>query len=243
MMLRSRSTKSDIDHLALRALLLVFITAWPVACSWKERPTISDATFFGPQGLCGFSQEQFGSVDITTVEGWIKTEFGGVSSTSQYKYGESIIMELEWRKDDESGAAWIRDNALLRVLRSNINVGFTFGDVVNAFGAPTWVYRDYEVRERVLYAVILEYPAIGFAVATQAFVPVASVEHNGSWAIQLRENIKVTDVICHVPVTNTSITAFVQEVLLTPPAGVAIQVERRVAWPGFDAWISLDTTP
>lgn len=239
---RNRPTKTNVGHLALRALVIVAVAVYSVACSGKERPAISEATFFGPQGLCGFSREDFGHVDIAAVEGWIKTEFGGVSSITQDKYGESTVTKLLWwTKGSESGSAWLRDNVLILIVRLNVNVGFTFGDVVSAFGAPTWVHRSYQAYEKVLYAVDLEYPASGFVVGTQALVPIAAVEHDSRWAIQLREDMKVTDVFCHMPVT--SVTAFVQEILLTHPADVTTQVERRVAWPGFDVWIPLDTAP
>jgi len=232
-------TKTNVGHLALRALVIVAVAVCPAACSGKERPAISEATFFGPQGLCGFSREDFGRVDIAAVEGWIKAKHGGVEFTSQDKYGESTITLLTWGNGAEYGSAKLRDNVLISIVRYGINFGFTFEDVVSAFGAPTWVYRAYEAREQVLYAVDLEYPARGLAVGNYALVPVTAIEHNGRWAVQLREDMQVNTVICHLPVT--SFEAFVQ--LIKPGADVTIQVERRIAWPGFGVWIPLDATP
>lgn len=209
-----------------------------VACRGKPQTPAIALSF---ETLCGLSREEFARANAQAIEQWIDKRYGGVAEVLTSVIDDSEVVTYQWQTDESIGSAFLRDNRLVRIAFRVVNAEHKFGSVVDAFGNPDMVYRNFEVHERVLYALDLEYLADGLAVGTEALVPISDVQRPTGLAVQLDTEMDVDYVTCFLP--TDSVFSLVDDVLLTPKDGVDTQVKRRVPWPGFGAWVSLRDSP
>jgi hypothetical protein len=227
-----------LSNRTLRFVVYGVLTATLLGCQPQTEAYSRPISY---EDICGLPLNQFNAAGAEVAEQWIEKHGGIIHAREEEKRNGHTITTYRWQANDAGGSVILRDGHLLRVVQLDVDIGLTFGEIVKAFGEPEMLYRYYVAREKVLYALDLEYPERGLAVGTEVLVPVSEVEHGPVWSVQVKEGMEVTAVDCYLPADNVEI--LVTDILLTPPAGIAAQLQRRIPWPGFDVWVPLDNIP
>ena len=204
----------------LCALLLVSIGCSP----GKETTPVSF------EGLCQLTLDEFASMDEETLVQWVEEKHGVSPSKSEQEWDGNLIVSYEWESDGVDWFASCREDRLSKILRLNVPLGPTFGEVVERLGSPERI-SSYATRvEDTGYQVALEYPEAGLTLGEQGWLRGYVTE------VTLSKRQRVNSVLCYMP---GPLEEIMQEVLLVSPEYIPVALERKVLWPGFGAKITL----
>ena len=228
------------DQLKSLVVSICLILSMLVSCSFKSKVTGGNVSF---ESLCGLTLQQFESMNEEEAGQWMRKKHGENISSSTKQVGDSQnwVTIYKWEERPSTEVFYLKDEHPLHLSIFDIVDSPSFGEVVSGLGSPDTVYGNAEVYEQVLYSVDLDYPKLGISVGTSDLVNIPDVVHGNSWAIQLRENMKVDYINCYKP--RNSIEEVLRDVFLASPESVQIQLERRTPWLGFASWVSLREMP
>lgn len=193
------------------------------------------------EDLCGLASGQMGGMDEESVRRWIEEEYNDSPLESQKVMGGEAIAVYVWEHNGTTGNAYLRDGCLFRIslidLEGKAEGQPTFGQIVAGLGPPEIVDRYAQRRERVLYDIALEYPALGVSVSTTNIEKQSKLMHEGRLAVPLTEDMKAKDIHCYTPGPMEEV---LRDVFFLAPDYVSYHMDRRMPWPGFGALVPLE---
>jgi hypothetical protein len=209
----------------MAAIVLIGSLFFPLLAGCAGSATPIPITF---ESLCGLTHEQFEQMDEEALLRWIQDAIG---TPPPWKNTVGTRVTFSWPKGNRAyGHAYLYFGRLVRIELESIGGGPTLGQVVDALGKPEWVRSLVTRREDTLYWVNLEYPGLGFSVAT------SSLEKGNVRRVTLSKHMRVTDVFCYAP---GSMEQVLQRAFFYSKQAITTSMERSVPWPGFGETVRL----
>ena len=233
----------------LTRVILAAASVWlgmhGVTACRREHPPVEPTGPGGPptaarltvEDLCGLSTDQFGSMEEEAFRNWFHERYGRFPARDEQIVGGEAMTVYSWRQDGAVGNAFAHDGRLHSLSIIDIADGPSFGDVVTALGTPKAVDRYANVYDPVLYRIQLDYPDLGVSVTTKGLEDRTELSANGGLYIRLAEEMPVTTITCYAP---SSLEHLLLQVLFLDEEVAALQLARRIDWPGFGESIRLD---
>lgn len=195
------------------------------------------------EALCGVPLEKLMSMDEDQARKWVEGNGGltvlpGKTYESQYEGSQVIFRSASPNKVKE---AVLYEGKLVFIEFGSFEDGPSFGQIVSWLGEPETIDRTMIRFEKFNYSLFFDYPDQGISVGMDKFADYNEVNHERQLAIQLTRNIQITFLFCYPP--KNSLEQVLSEVYRYNEKGSALSMTRRIPWPGFGAWISLDNIP
>lgn len=202
-------------------LILLIVQSITVSC---HRGTVKllPATY---SSLCDLSSSDKVQMTKTELFVWVEAQTEYTPRVWEVDGNDVYTWGTEDNNHVPIGVAIMDDDYVVATIFRTIDNGPTFEAIINNFGPPDAVYRDYNYDTSELQ-IGLAYKALGITVSYHDVVSSDQLEHDGALAVSVERDMQVSVAQCYPPTSDIEEFSDAQD--------------DNSNWPGFDLEIPLD---
>lgn len=184
--------------------------------------------------LCGVNPKEFDQYTLPLFKNWVRRKYGTEAEVT------GDIYQWKEKRTGDANVYWVagfQQEKLAYLSGSNLPKEYRFRELVRSFGDPESVSRFRDSLHETVYEIGLDFPSIGVSAYSWDMPKLRSNEKE----IQLTDDFRIAQVLCYR--SRHTMKEVIQDGLNLAPLASEIQIARRLPWPGFDTWISIENVP